>query len=521
MKKQYNLRKTERSLSGYVVLFVLLSFVLGIPPFLNEDQLRDWQHYLPVLGGTGLLATLGLLFMQIRSVKLFGGRSGGIVTMIACSSLVLGLLWFAYWMIDRFIVWDKDAIFCAAFGYLIGLVAISVLVGFVLGWFQNINLFSLHRLYRDRLMETFLPDFRLSSGDAMPKGPSEPARDANTAFLSTMYTAGNGPYHIINANVVLAGSKEPRHRGRGGNNFILSPLFCGSDATGWRRSAHWKMHAGCMTLPTAMAISGAAINPRTGAVDRSPLREPILSFLMSLTNFRLGLWALNPSVEQDCSCKTKSKIKEKPARPNFLDPGICQGLLPRMHNEDRAFIELTDGAHFDNTGLYELIRRKVKLIIMVDGTADKDINYLSLANALERIRVDFGVQIRFEEKKHNLEGLLPNPKQKTAFVQKYNLAERGYAIARIDYQPHNEVSRDREEDGVLILIKSTMVESLPADVLGYKSAHEDFPNESTADQFFDEVQLEAYRELGYRITKAALNDPKTKEKFDGCLLSRK
>jgi len=518
LEMQYRLRKLERTKSGPVVLLILLLFILGLLPFFNDK----WE-YLALVLGTGLVATLGQLLMQIRSVRLFGGRSGGILVTVACGSLVLGLLMLAYGAVEQLFGWYDDATGCENILRLASFVILSALIGFVIGWFQNINLFGLHRLYRDRLMETFLPDFWQ---DDEQTGPSEPARDANTAFLSTMYKQGNGPYHIINANIVLTGSKIPRYRGRGGTNFILSPLFSGSDATGWRRSNNWKMHAGCMTLPTAMAISGAAINPRTGSIDRSPLRQPLLSFLMSLTNLRLGLWALNPRVEQDCKCSRKENLpgdmKELPkkyTRPNFLIPGMTQGLWPRRHSENRSFIELTDGAHFDNTGLYELIRRQVKLIIMVDGTADKDTNYESLANALERIRVDFGVQIRFEEAKHDLEGLLPDPDNKSAFVQKYQLAERGFAIARIDYQPHDDVVPHRQaargsEDGTLILIKSTMVKSLPADVLGYKSTNKDFPNESTADQFFDEVQLEAYRELGYRITKDALDDFRVKREFN-------
>ena len=512
LRTQYEFRKFERNYISVAVVIIALFTVIAILPIID----RAWERVLPALGAVGLIATLGQLTLQIRSVKLFGGHSGSILVVAASAGLVLGLLWLAYESVDLIYDWRRESLAET----LVALAVTFVLAG-VFGWLQNINLFSLHRLYRDRLMETFLPDF----WDERPAGPSEPAKDANTAFLSTMFKRDQGPYHIINANIVLTGSPEPRYRGRGGTNFILSPLYCGSDATGWRRSDHWKMHAGCLTLPTAMAISGAAINPRTGSIDRSPLREPLLSFLMSLTNLRLGLWALNPRVEQPCKCEQNGDIDRNLAPPNFLAPGISQGLWPGRHDEEKTFVELTDGAHFDNTGLYELIRRQVKLIIMVDGTADKDINYQSLASALERIRVDFGVQVRFEEGTRDLQGLLPDPDNGGTFVKKYGLAERGYAIARIDYQPHNDRPRNRRvddesEDGTLIVIKSTMIESLPADVLGYKSANEDFPNESTADQFFDEVQLEAYRELGYRVTKDALDDFRVAREFNRCLYRR-
>jgi len=512
LRTQYKVRKFERNYISVAAVIIAFFSIIAVLP--NIDA--RWDLIFPILGAVGLAATFAQFTLQIRSVKLFGGSSGGLLVAVASIGLVLGMLWLAYHTVHTIHDWHAGSA-----ADTVATLAVAFVLACVFGWFQNINLFSLHRLYRDRLMETFLPDFWQDK----PTGPSEPAKDANAAFLSTMFKQGQGPYHIINANIVLTGSSEPRYRGRGGTNFVLSPLYCGSDATGWRRSDHWKMHAGCMTLPTAMAISGAAINPRTGSIDRSLLREPLLSFLMSLTNLRLGLWALNPRVEQACQCAENGDIERNHAPPNFLKPGISQGLWPGRHDEDKTFIELTDGAHFDNTGLYELIRRQVRLIIMVDGTADKDINYQSLASALERIRVDFGVQVRFEEGTRDLQGLLPSPDNSGTFVRKYGLAERGYAIARIDYQPHNDHLRsrranDESEDGTLIVIKSTMIESLPADVLGYKSANKDFPNESTADQFFDEVQLEAYRELGYRVTKDALDDFRVTREFNRCRYRR-
>jgi hypothetical protein len=162
-----------------------------------------------------------------------------------------------------------------------------------------------------------------------------------------------------------------------------------------------------------------------------------------------------------------------------------------------------------------LIRRHVKLIILVDVSEDKHFNYAGLASAFERVRADFGVQIRFGESDRELKKLLHDPDGADAFWKKLKLAERGYAIARIDYQPNND-EHPEDDDGMLVIIKATMIENLPADVLGYKSAHEDFPNESTTDQFFDEIQLEAYRELGYRLGRTALADDVVDDEFGYC-----
>ena len=37
------------------------------------------------------------------------------------------------------------------------------------------------------------------------------------------------------------------------------------------------------------------------------------------------------------------------------------------------------------------------------------------------------------------------------------------------------------------------------DIRQYADSHEGFPHETTADQFFDENQFEAYRHLGYKV----------------------
>ncbi len=411
-------------------------------------------------------------------------------------------------------------------------ILLVVFFGFIAGRNTNVNLVGLHRIYRDLLMHTFMPtsignDIHLNVG----------AKDANEFFVHELKETTQkpiegvrrAPYHIINTNFVISRSRDARFVGRGGASFVLSPLFSGSSATGWRRSDQWEPSSTHMTLATAMATSGAAFNPRTGPGGKGPARTPLVSFLMTLFNARLGLWVQNPRYsagEEDRRTirKVGDRLTEKSRRtpkrdPDFILPGL-RGILGRLSatygDEFTRFIELTDGAHFDNTGLYELIRRKVRLIFMVDCSEDKDFNYASLATAFERIRADFAVQFRFSEIDKGLEDLLHDPEGQNAWAKKLEIAERGYALARIDYQPHQD-HHTGDEDGLLVIIKSTMIKDVPADVLGYKSANSDFPDESTMDQFFDEIQFEAYRELGYRIAKKAFEDPKIRKVHAFCV----
>jgi hypothetical protein len=52
------------------------------------------------------------------------------------------------------------------------------------------------------------------------------------------------------------------------------------------------------------------------------------------------------------------------------------------------------------------------------------------------------------------------------------------------------------EPGRLLYIKPVLNGNEPADVLNYQSANKQFPQQPTADQWFDESQFESYRRLG-------------------------
>jgi hypothetical protein len=239
-----------------------------------------------------------------------------------------------------------------------------------------------------------------------------------------------------------------------------------------------------MVLPTAMAISGAALNAHSGPDGKGMLRTPLVSFLVTLFGAQLGYWAPNPG-----------KPGQMQQIANYLRPGVS-GLLGYQMNEHAGFLQLSDGGHFENLGLYELVRRKMDLILVSDGGQDGDFTFADLGNAIERVRVDFGVSIHFEDEDYTLEGVLPKPREagSESWAKKFGLAKRGFALAAIMYP-------DRATCGVLIYVKATMIDGLPSDLYAYKAQNPEYPDQSTLDQFFDEDQFEAYRELGYRLVK--------------------
>lgn len=362
--------------------------------------------------------------------------------------------------------------------------ACTALVLVVLAYFLPINNISIHRYYRDRLMETFMPD-------AEKVFKADDAREAIKANETGVHELGIGdqnqaPYHLINTNVILVESSISKFRGRGGDNFILSPLYSGSNATGWRSSKEFCN--GSITLPTAVAISGAAANPDAGVAGKGLTTNVVISILMSIFNLRLGYWASNPDHKKEYSFEWT---------PNYFNPGFVEVFQRNKMNEEAPFVQLSDGGHFENLGLYELFRRRAKLIVVCDAGADPKYEFGDLSNAIEKARVDFGVKVNI--KKHQLDALVPATKPDQSEMD-YPVAEKSYLIANVEYNDGTS------EPAKLIYIKTTLSKNIDADIHGYKRTHADFPDQTTVDQFFDEVQFEAYRELGWQITQDMLKD---------------
>jgi len=488
---KYRFFSMTQKLFGRCCKLILLLVLIGSLPSTLGLLGQFWRK----VTIAGLCTAVGALlgFIQSRKQSSQGKADEAATPQVAQAAagaffLVYGLLLAAYMVAARL----PDG---ALFGWL---GAATLFFGFVV----NLNYAGLHRMYRDRLMEVFLPD-----ADCVAAKQWGPATRANVALLAEVREVsrnGAWPYQLINANVVLVDSADSRYRGRGGDSFLLSPLFCGSYATGYCPTEDFantgmSSRSG-MTLATAMTISGAAANPNSGVAGKGVTRNKLVSTLMSLLNLRLGYWTLRPD-----------KRKRIPLGPNYLVPGLFQGVFGCGSHENSTFIELTDGGHFENLGLYELIRRRVQLIVLADGGADPGYIFDDLANAVERVRVDFGVQIRFRSDQDcDLAGILPGSGGAGPWQKKYRSAKRGFAIADILYDRH-----DPAANGILLYLKPTLINDLPTDIHGYKSGHPTFPDQPTTDQFFDEAQFEAYRELGYQLTKQMLRDAEVQRLLGG------
>jgi hypothetical protein len=488
----YRMRRMFEAWAGFYFKLVGALAVLGAVPLAGK-WLTSGGPWLGE-GGSGVLALLAGLASAIVAFLRSGARveqalrqrgfkvSGGFSAMVAAVLILFGVLLIAHDTAEAiYVTWADSA---WPFVAVLGLALLS-------GIFANINHVSLGRFYRDRLMEAFMPGF--GQAKACVTGAAPRAADE----MKLHGTSPRAPYHIINTNVVLIGAKDRRRCIRGGDNFILTPDYCGSNATGWCPTRRF-MGDG-MTLVTAMAISGAAANPNTGVGGVGLTRSRVVSVLMALLNMRLGYWVPHPK-----RCNG--------GMPNHFHPAFSAIL--RGYREDYPWQELTDGGHFENLGLYELIRRRVRLILVSDGGQDPGWQFEDLQTALRRIGEDFGAKIEFYGS-HSIEDLIP-ASGGHLYPRGLELADRGYAVARIccppDFDPSGSLMpEDPERSSLLIYLTTTVVEGLPLELRGYKGKNPDFPDQSTGDQFFDEDQFEAYRELGYRIAETMIREVDLKD----------
>jgi hypothetical protein len=242
-----------------------------------------------------------------------------------------------------------------------------------------------------------------------------------------------------------------------------------------------------------MSISGAAASPNMGYHS-----VPSLALLMTFFNVRLGFWAGNPRNSKTCT------------RPG---PKIGLGQLLRelfgLTNDNARYVYLSDGGHFENLGVYELVKRRCKYIVACDAGADPNYAFDDLGNAIRKCREDIGVEIEVDTaplipKSDGANGDKSGKKQTTQHC----------VVGTIHY----DMADPEGGKGVFVYIKASLTGDEPADVLNYQTCHATFPHQSTADQWFSESQFESYRRLGQHIVETLFAGRESKAR-DGQLIS--
>jgi hypothetical protein len=353
------------------------------------------------------------------------------------------------------------------FWFLIVATLLLWVTGGVMGWCINSNRFSYHYYWRNRIIRAYL-------------GASHTDRKPNifTGFDKhdniPMHELRQKPLHIINIALNLVGGDNLAWQERMAESFTVSPLHSGNRSLGYRRS---KLYGGPkyldrqgISLGTAVAISGAAASPNMGYM----MPSGVTRFLMTLFNIRLGCWLGNPGAAGETTFDRDS--------PRLSVLPITKEAFG-MTNDRAAYVYLSDGGHFDNLGLYEMILRRNRLIVVSDASTDNAYKFEDLGMAIRKIRIDLGIPIDFD----------------TFDIKGQNLGHNYCAIGKIRYSC---VDGAGSTDGTLIYIKPTLIGQEPRDVHTYWETGTGFPQESIIDQFFTESQFESYRALGSHMIDA-------------------
>jgi hypothetical protein len=349
-------------------------------------------------------------------------------------------------------------------------------------WF-DVNEFSLNNFYRGRLVRCYL-GATIKKRRPNPFTGFDPADERWT--LSEFKKDGpspryEGPFPVFNATLNLVHGDELAWQERRGASFTFTPDLCGYETPwhapanpqpfakleflGYRETNDYAYPAPGMHLGTPMSISGAALSPNMGFYTRAAT-----GFLMTIFNARLGWWLGNP----------RHKTTRHRAGPTQGLAYLVKELLG-LTNDRAGFIYVSDGGHFENLAIYELVRRRCRFIVACDAEEDAKFAFNGLGNAIRKCREDFGVEIDLR---------VDLIKPETA-----NLLSRSHCVVGTIQYP------DQVGLGYLVYLKTSLVGDEPEDVLQYHVGHPDFPHQSTADQWFTESQFESYRRLGLHIAE--------------------
>ena len=377
---------------------------------------------------------------------------------------------------------------------------LCLLGSLLLAWRVNLNEFSMHYLYRNRLVRCYLG----ASNREREPNPFTGFDRGDDMFLARLVAdkGYDGPYPIMGCTLNLVHGEDLAWQERKGTSFIMTPKYCGYDvwyekllrpgqwekrgqaSNGYRPTNEYAYPDGGVLIGTAMAISGAAASPNMGYHS-----SPALAFLMTVFNVRLGQWMGNPRDPQ---------YWRRPA------PRIGLGyLLTELFgaaSDDSGYVYLSDGGHFENLGIYELVKRRCRLILAVDADEDKDLVFDDLASAVRKCRADMGIDIEIKMDKLLKVGATEFSRWHCAIgLIKYSNSDP--PIQSLPAGPDNTV-----KDGILVYIKPSLTSDEPADVLNYKRNHPAFPHEPTVDEWFTESQFESYRALGQHVIRTLFYD---------------
>jgi len=358
---------------------------------------------------------------------------------------------------------------------------------------ETLNLSSLHNFYRARLERAYV-----STGNAGRfRGGIISKRREFDASVPEMKLAKviegddvelrehrphehGGPVHLVNCciNQTVDDRTDTYNADRKGIALTVSALGA-ETGTGWpRQPANGQPVPGRLSMWAA--ISGAAASTGMGSQT-----SPGTAAMLFISGLRLGFW--HPTLGSEA-------VEQRKIRPKL----IAAEALARFPGLRSAQWYLSDGGHFDNTGVYALLKRRLPVIVLADCGADPHYRFDDVENLVRKAAIDYATFIRFV-----------TPPAAGGMIGQDELALREAIAMPADIVPGEgkpwlllaRLEYPDRPPGVLVVIKPRLVPGAPLDIAGYARRNSVFPQQTTGDQFFSEEQWEAYHQLGVRLAR--------------------
>lgn len=404
--------------------------------------------------------------------------------------------------------------------FLLGFI-VSIGLFVLFGFFGNPNILSLHRYYRDRIANSFIYPFLKKKRNKyflLEDVLDNPEFVNPYPLINTCLNITEGKRRNLNPEIEDKSKGTEQKKAAINTNiygiessdyFLLSPKFCGSSLTGYLPT-HKEYDT--ITLPTATAVSASAVNTLMGNKT-----SKFIAVLIYLFNAKLGYWIKNPGWRLIKFWPWGKLKKDTIIRYTTFWPYYLGRAMLGKANHSRGRVNISDGGHIENLGVFELLRRRCKLIIAIDASCDPDYNFTDLRNLVVRAREKLGLKIEFCKKPEDE----IRPKPSSAYSDQHYVKAKVTCLPRKIKDPKKKpdplLDYDPNYEGTLIYVKSSLKapnvweddggskSQDEANAFNYKINHPAFPHETTIDQFFDVDQWNAYYFLGRFIAEDILN----------------
>jgi hypothetical protein len=343
-------------------------------------------------------------------------------------------------------------------------------------------------------------------------------KDMSFPEIAPLIKTNNLPYFIINTSAVVDYSSDYHGSKLSNRVFEFTPLRFGSDGYGYSDRFP-------ITMGKAVSISGAAVDLSHTVPGR------IESILLSILNIDLGYYIENYNNN---------------GKHDDLMRLIPFYFLINQNDLNGTDIYLTDGGHSENLGMYSLVKRLCKRIIVVDATYDPNYqftNYFKIKNAL-RSEMQVELEIKEIDKLQPKLGWANAETKSNVLIQKNpcniydpydakNCFDTSKPVVKgsISYFPIKDIDgtvtqRNIDITYIKLSIDEKMFKDFPTDkpeadvyreareyygkelvkyYLKSKKKHSEFPQYTTLDQTYSRDQFKTFVDLGYHIVRNELN----------------